>query len=298
MIHMKSLSSDMQAHLDTGATTLCTCWKLTRADGSVTGFTDHDRDLDMGGLTCEAAGGFTASAIETTNGLAIDNLDLMGALSSDRLDAADLAAGLYDGADIEIWRVNWAAPAMRVLMRKGTLGEVSRGRGDFTAEIRGLAHALNQSTGRLYQYGCDADLGDTRCGIDLESATYSGEAVIISADQDRVLHVSGLATFARGWFTRGKVKALDGANAGAVMEIKDHRLEAAGSVLELWQPLARAISAGDRFSVSAGCDKQYATCCARFGNGLNFRGFPHMPGNDFVQARVASDGTNDGGQRR
>ena len=39
---------------------------------------------------------------------------------------------------------------------------------------------------------------------------------------------------------------------------------------------------GDAFFATAGCDKQFATCSAKFGNGVNFRGFPHMPGEEIV----------------
>jgi uncharacterized phage protein (TIGR02218 family) len=48
--------------------------------------------------------------------------------------------------------------------------------------------------------------------------------------------------------------------------------------------------------VTVGCDKSHETCRARFDNVLNFRGFPHMPGNDFV-VRVPQQGEpgHDGG---
>ena len=42
------------------------------------------------------------------------------------------------------------------------------------------------------------------------------------------------------------------------------------------------IAAGDTFDVTAGCDKQFSTCHDKFANVVNFRGFPHIPGNDFV----------------
>ena len=77
-----------------------------------------------------------------------DTLDLEGALKSERLNEADLVAGLHDNALIEIYRVNWAVPEQRVLMRYGNLGEVSRGRHHFKAEIRGLGHELQQPKGR------------------------------------------------------------------------------------------------------------------------------------------------------
>ncbi|HAC59370.1 MAG TPA: beta tubulin, partial [Rhodobiaceae bacterium] len=171
---MKNLSPEFAAHVASGTTTLAWCWKLTRRDGATLGFTEHDRDLAFGGVTYEAAGGFTASALESTGGLNVDNLDVTGALSSARLDEGDLAAGLYDNAEIEIWRVNWQDVSGRVLMRKGNLGEVSRSGAGFTAELRGLAHRLNQPVGRLYQYGCDADFCDARCGLDASDWTAEG----------------------------------------------------------------------------------------------------------------------------
>ena len=293
---MKTIPTGLAAHLASGATTLATCWKLTRADGATMGFTDHDRDIAFGGTTYEAAGGFTASALEHSSGLAVDNLDVAGALSSARIEEGDLAAGLYDDAEVEIWRVNWQAPAERVLLRKGNIGEVTRGRGSFTAELRGLAHRLNQPTGRIFQYGCDADLGDARCGVDLASGAFRGEGAVTSAGDDRVLIASGLGGFAAGWFERGKLVFTSGANEGAAMEVKAHALAPEGARLELWRRMARPVEAGDTFAVTAGCDKQFATCRAKFANGINFRGFPHMPGNDFVVAR-AGDGPNDGGRR-
>ncbi|PKQ08156.1 MAG: beta tubulin [Alphaproteobacteria bacterium HGW-Alphaproteobacteria-11] len=293
---MKTLPPGLEAHLASGATALATCWKLTRADGATMGFTDHDRDIAFGGTTYEAAGGFTASALEHSSGLAVDNLDVAGALSSARIEEGDLAAGLYDDAEVEIWRVNWQAPAERVLLRKGNIGEVTRGRGSFTAELRGLAHRLNQPTGRIFQYGCDADLGDARCGIDLSSSGFRGEGVVTSAEDDRVIVASGLGGFTAGWFERGKLVFTSGANGGAAMEVKAHALAPEGARLELWRRMARPVAEGDTFTVTAGCDKQFATCRAKFSNGINFRGFPHMPGNDFVVAR-AGQGPNDGGRR-
>ena len=107
---MKTISEDLQSHLNSGVTTLCWCWKITRNDGAVQGFTDHDTDLAFDGVTYEAASGFTASEVQSSLGLAVDNLTVVGALNSSTINEADLAAGLYDDASIEIWRVNWSAP--------------------------------------------------------------------------------------------------------------------------------------------------------------------------------------------
>jgi uncharacterized phage protein (TIGR02218 family) len=152
---MKILPTALQAHLDTGTTTLAWCWRITRADDAGFGFTDHDRDLAFDGTVFEAATGFTASEIKDALGLAVDNLEVSSALRSDRLNEDDLAAGLYDDAAVEIWRVNWADTDSRVLMRSGSLGEVRRSGAAFTAEVRGLAHYLQQRIWVVFLFGLE-----------------------------------------------------------------------------------------------------------------------------------------------
>ena len=175
---MRQLAAGLAAHLGSGTTTLCHCWRLETVGGDVMGFTDHDRDLSFDGMGFEAEAGFTATEIESSLGLAVDNLEASGALSSERLNAARLLAGDFDNAAIEVWMVNWQDVSQRSLLRRGNLGEITRGPAAFTAELRGLAHALNQPRGRIYQYGCDAVLGDARCGVDLEAAAFSIEAIV------------------------------------------------------------------------------------------------------------------------
>jgi uncharacterized phage protein (TIGR02218 family) len=288
---MKTLSPELDAHLASGTTTLAWCWRLTRADGSHLGFTDHDRDLAFDGTTFEAASGFTASEMKDSVGLAADNLEVDGALSSDTLNENDLAAGLFDGARIEIWRVNWQDTSQRVLMRSGTLGEVSRGAGAFTAEVRGLAQVLQTPKGRLYQYACDAELGDARCTVDLTSPSLETSGTVVASASRRMFSASLPDAFDADWFTRGRVTFTSGANSGRSEVIRRHGVSASLVELELWQPLAHDITAGDTFTVTAGCDKRLATCRAKFDNAINFRGFPHIPGADLL-TRIARPGTS------
>lgn len=291
---MKTLPAGLQAHLDSGATTLCWCWRLTRADGIKLGFTDHDHDLSFDGTDFEAASGFTATEIESSVGLNVDNLDVESALSSERLNEADLAAGLYDNAGIEIFRVNWAALEQRLLMRSGNLGEVSRGRTHFKAEVRGLAHELNQPKGRIIQPICDADLGDARCGIDLDDPAFKGEGAVTTILGERSVLASGLEGFDQDWFTRGLLTWTSGANTGLKSEVKLHSKDGGGVTLELWQATAEPVVATDGFTVTAGCDKEAKTCFQRFANLDNFRGFPHVPGIDFALAVPDRGKKNDG----
>ncbi len=161
--------------------------------------------------------------------------------------------------------------------------------------MRGLSHYLNQPKGRLYQYGCDATLGDARCGVDLNAAAYKATATVTAVASARQFTVTGLSSFAADFFTRGLATFISGANATFKMEVRRQLKSAGLDTIELWQAMAHTPAIGDSLTLSAGCDKSFTTCGATFANGINFRGFPHMPGNDFVIASARSgDATNDG----
>lgn len=290
---MKTLSNALQTHLASGTTTLCWCWKILRGDGMVLGFTDHDAPLVFGGVTYAAASGFTAGEVQSGADLSVDNLSVMGALSDASLNEHDLAAGLFDNAAIEIWRVNWAAPDQRVLMRSGTLGEVKRGRTAFEAEVRGLTQGLNRPIGRVFGHGCDAVLGDARCTV----AVVPVAGTVVAATDNRRFTATGLGAYASGWFASGKLVFTAGANAGRAMEVKRHTLSGSVASLELWQAMSEAIAPGDAFTVTPGCDRSFATCKTKFSNAANFRGFPYMIGNDAALASVSSSTPLDGGSR-
>lgn len=279
---MKQLPSALADHLASGATTLCWCWRLTRRDGVRLGFTDHDRDIEFAGTVFEAAAGMTASEMRDSVGLSVDNLEVTSAMSSEGLEEADLAAGFYDNASIEIFRVNWTSPDQRVLMRSGNLGEVKRSGLAFTAEIRGLAHTLQETRGRLFQYACDADLGDSRCQVDLANPAFRGTGTLVGIESPRRFTVSGLVAFASGWFAQGLLTFTSGAANGQSVEVKQHAKIGDVVTVELWSQARLPLAPGQTFIVTAGCDKRVATCQAKFANVANFRGFPHMPGNDFL----------------
>jgi uncharacterized phage protein (TIGR02218 family) len=99
--------------------------------------------------------------------------------------------------------VNWQDPGERVLLRYGALGEIRRGKVAFTAEVRSLAHVLNQPVGRAWQATCDAALGDARCGVDLDAPAFKANGTVTDVLRDRAFAVSGLDAFAMDWFASG-----------------------------------------------------------------------------------------------
>lgn len=300
---MKTLDPALAAHLATGATTLCHCWRLIRRDGVVMGFTDHDVDLLLSGTVCSARTGTDSTAAEQLLGFGAGGGDVTGALASAALNEIDLANGLYDGATIETWLVNWLDVTQALLLDIHTLGQIARSEFAFSAQLRSLAQEFDQERGRLFQLGCAADLGDARCKVALTGATFVAQDQV-SATDGRIYLAAGLAGYANDWFSGGELTFTSGANKGGTFIIKQHsvfaEMTAAGSpgtpTLTLWTPTANPIVVGDTFTISAGCDKFFATCQSKFANASNFRGFPHIPGNDLVlQFPSQSDLNMDGG---
>lgn len=274
----KSLSSALQAHLDTGATTMALCWKVTRRDGTVQGFTEHDCDLTFDSLTYIARSGFTATQVAQSLGLAVDNLNVDGAISSDTINEDDLASGRYDDADVELIWVNWADTSMRQTFSRGSIGEVKRGETAFSAEFRSLVHRLNQKTGRQYQRTCDTTVGSTACGINLSSSTYRGTGTVTSAS-GRNLVLSGLSGYADAWFTHGLLTFTSGLNDGLEFEVKSHT----GGNVTLWDVPPGQVLSSDAFFITVGCEQLWTVCRDKFNNLVNFQGFPDIPGQDALQ---------------
>jgi len=290
---MRALDPALKTHLASGATTLATCWRIARKDGAVFGFTDHDRALSFGGTLYEPDTGAEGTALSSSADLSIDNAEIAGLLSSARLTAAALTSGRFDEAAVEMWRVNWADPSQRVLLKRGIIGEVRREGAKFTAEIRGLSQALDQPKGRVYQRQCDANVGDARCKVDLNQPQFKGAGAVVSVIDEARFTVSGLGGFADLWFVHGRLAWLTGANAGTSGHVKAQ----GGASLSLWLPAGAPVSVGDAFEIFAGCDKAFDTCRVKFSNVVNFRGFHLMPGNDFIIEIAAPGGAGDGGRR-
>jgi hypothetical protein len=209
---MRDIPEALAARIESGAARLCHAWIVTRAGGERLGFTDHDRSLEVDGVTCSPSEGWGVGASEAEAG-GVGTSTAQGA-AFDGFEVAD-----FDGAAVELWRVDWSEPGLKVSLWVGSMARLTLSDGAFTAELEGPAARLDRAVGRTYGRACDARFGDARCGL-------AGDAL------------SGLS-----------------------------------------------------------CDKRWRTCVDVFANGANFRGFPHVPGDDFIAAVPVEGGRHDGGRR-
>lgn len=273
---MKSASTKLAAHIAGETTSLATCWKVTRKDGVVFGFTDFDQNLVIDDVAYEARTGYTRTAIQTISDLSVDNLDIESAFDSEAITAQDLRDGVWDNAEVLIFLVSWAdLSAGKIVLKRGMIGQVELKDNLYRTELRGLTQLFSQNIGELYTADCRADLGDTRCKVDLSALTISGAVTAVS---DRYGFTDSSRTEEENYWKGGLVTWTSGANAGRKIEIRSF----ASGAFTLFLPMPSEIAVGDAYTAQPGCDKSFETCRSRYGNGINFRGEPYVPGTDAV----------------
>ena len=251
-------------------------WRLERADGVTLGFTSHDADVQHDGILLHASPGMRPTMVSQSTGLDTDGLDVSGALTSDIIRADDLAAGRWNNAYLEIFLFDWTSPSSgKRVLASGELGAVSFTDDAFEAELVGLQSRLDKAVAPQTSPSCRARFCDAACGLNRERFRYV--ARISEADDNR-LSLAGPVLVADGAFAYGELRWLSGPNCGLIMKI----VQNVGADIFMHSPPFHAARAGDMIELMEGCDKLLSTCATRFGNGINFRGEPYLPGNDLL----------------
>jgi len=252
-----------------------TFWRIRRRDGVTLGLTSHDRDLWFDGVLHRAGPGMLPSAIRRTAQISPDSAEVQGALSHDGIAAADLAAGRFDGAAVEIGVVDWETLERAVLYR-GEIGGVDEQDGGFSAELQSAKVVLEVDLVPRTSPTCRARF--TGPGCTLSAARFTHEAVVTSVDY-AANRVGFASTPVNMW--GGSLRWLDGPHAGLAMEVV--AVEGGGLVLDV--PIDAGLAAGARALLREGCDHTLQTCATRFANAANFQGEPFVPGNDLLARR-------------
>lgn len=285
----------LNTHLATEATHVCYCWSVRRSDGRVLGFTDHDRRLSFEGITFTPESGLSAKALTSTTGLSVNNSEALGVLNADAITEADIEAGRYDDAEVTTWLVQWDDVTRREVKFIGSIGEITRESGTYRAELRGLTELLNQPQGRSYLRTCSAVVGDAGCKVNVNDPMFRADATLSALDDGQVLTMTLDATYTDRWFEGGVIAFRSGLAEGLQAVIKKDETRGTKRILTLWRPMPAAIAVGDSVRLTAGCDKRAQTCREKFGNLLNFQGFPDIPGDDWLMSVPRSEDDDDGG---
>ncbi len=258
---------------DGQVTSLALCWRVERRDGAGCALTSASTAVEHDGVRFEAAPGMMPAAIVRKSGIETGSGEVAGAVTSAALSAGDLAAGRWDGAAMSLVAVDWDDFALPgIALAGGEIGEVSVAGDEFSAELRGAAAKLAAPVCPATSPTCRASFGDARCRVDLAGRTV--RATVVASDGD-ALTIDGVA---EARFVFGRLRWLSGVNTGLSSVI----WAAGGAVVRVREMAPGAVRVGDRVALREGCDKRLVTCAGRFQNVANFRGEPHVPGNDLL----------------
>ena len=263
----------MRVFFDRELDTVATFWRIYRRDGAALAFTSHDRDLSFGGLRHLAAPGMIPAAIRLTSELANDSAEVRGALNHDSIREAELAAGLFDEAAIEIGAVDWASLDHHTLYT-GQIGRIEDDSTQFAAELRSTKSLLEQDLVPRTSPTCRAEFCGRGCGLSAVRFTSALALAEIDLESNRA-RFAGLDGEAH---VDGRLRFMAGPQTGVAFGIVD----ADGDWLVLDRPLVAGTAPGTRTELREGCDHTIATCAGRFANAANFRGEPFLPGNDLL----------------
>jgi uncharacterized phage protein (TIGR02218 family) len=272
-------------------------FKVMRLDGFALYLTTASSSLEYLGDTYTPIGSIETSAFRSEAALKDANVDYQGVISSDKITTADLVAGKYRGATVEVFLIDWRFPFLDpFLRRKYTLGDVSFDGEKWTAEAWGVMRRLQQKVGDRFVRTCVHDLGsdsstsDFDCRKDITTAPFTNtEKPVGDVTSRRVFRVNGLPTslgddyFKDGTVTITETASTSPNNLGTEREIKSSVDEGAGShTIELYLPFPFDLATTtDEVTLVAGCLKRIKVDCeGKFSNKANNGSFPLMPGQD------------------
>jgi len=259
--------------VDGDLTSLALCWRLERLDGAGLALTSHDQPVTIEAVRHEPTPGMTPAAVTRPLGLEPPSAETAGALSSAALDGTDLSLGRWDGARVQLSVVDWQQGDSQIIpLLGGEIGSVNIDGDSFSAELRGASAALEAAVCPATSAECRAQFGDKKCRVDL--AARNVVAHVVSSDGGTLTLDVGVDDR----FVLGRLRYLSGANCGLTTVM----LSASGNVVEVRDLPKASVESGCRVELREGCDKRFETCVSRFANAANFRGEPHLPGNDLL----------------
>ncbi len=289
---MRYISPANLTYLEGYELTLCMCVKLTLRTGTVLGFTDHDADLSVSGVTYRAKVGLEVGAMRWTNRLDTEETELSGIFSAETggLTLANARLGLYNQSAVDIYLVRWDTSALIVPLKRGVLSSIIPQGAGFTATVRSLVEPLaRKRLLRVINKTCDADLFDTRCGV--TPISYNGTTDSLGAEN--VITDAGFAgPTPDSDLVGGKVVLTSGDMTHVGNQVKSY--DSGTGEIVLVRPYPKPVANGTTFTVFEGCDKKASTCKDRFSNLVNFRGYPHVPDKDNVAFKIYPDDTHGG----
>lgn len=284
----------LESVLKSGDIRLCRLWRMQRPDATVIRITDWDVPVTYAGEEYTPAGGIEASAKDMEPGVQSTDQQAIGYLTDERFTEQDLRAGLYDGAVINEYVISAAHPwAGSLIHHRSEILNTENDGTSFRLNLVNMGHKIRQPVGRTYTKECSHQLGDAfgdddKPGCKQNTSNMEVSGTVVSVTDATLSFTSditdvndkdgGVIGGTDGWFAFGEITFDTGNNAGLVADVEDY--ETTGGRFFLLSPTSFEIEVGDTFTAIAGCPKVFGVCKTKFGQILNYGGFPTLPGTD------------------
>lgn len=287
---MRNISEDFKKYLSEDSTTLAYFMDIVCKNGEVIRINSTDLDVvtneemrndieDEKPYTYKA-GGYIPSDYTYSNDGSVQKVEITGLVEEGMFEYEKILNNYYEGAEIYIMIANYLDLSLgHVKLSRGTIGDFEvENTGKFYCEFRGFSQKMNNNTVEKYSLDCRATLFDSKCKVNEQNYTELSTVSSVvdrltfratSLNNDPEFYVGG-----RVIFTSGNAKQLY-SQVRTATKISDTVVE-----FELLKPISSTFSDGDSFNIRAGCDKKVTTCRDKFDNVENFRGEPHIPGDN------------------
>ncbi len=259
-------------------------WRIERQDGEVIALTDHDFDLEFDGDVYSARSALSSSAVDAAIGLEAENAECISGVDGDLIKAEDLKAGLFQDAKVRHFLYDFEAERLEHEIFAGHISKVVFSEGHFRAELASDLDKLDYVYGRKFSKTCDVPFCSQECGLIAEHFCERSKIVAVRGN-----HIEIVAKNSGYPFAHGFVAFAEEGGKNTRYAIREFAQEGDVWRVTLWRTPRFAIEPGGEVYVYAGCDKSFAQCKDVYGNALNFRGFPHIPGEQILSKRAGGN---------
>jgi uncharacterized phage protein (TIGR02218 family) len=283
---MKNISAGLKTAIAGGTTTLARLFEVITPSGNLYRFTDHDTDIfyNLAGPPpaiqhrWHASTGVSVSSIVSSSTNSQSSTQVRVVYTEGFIEELACIKGDFDGASMLVAFLDWSDLTLgHGFLFEGVLGAFQnsfKGYGFF--ELFNKFAQLRRPLGAVYSPECRADLGDSRCGVDINALSTSFSVTAVTGRSAFTATCSSGA--AAKYFEQGTVVFNTGANAGRAVEVLTDPSGSTVRPIRIVLPFPADITIGDTGTLYAGCDKRIKTCKEKFGNAINFQGEPAVPG--------------------
>lgn len=302
---MKQIPIQLQAHYEGYATTTCTITRFKTRDGQLIGLTDADHTIDYDaapagpdepgddyGMMSHKSdnGGISLSNTEAAADLMVGNAE-MTTILSDEITPEKLLAGMLDGAEVHIYRINYMDLSQGHELVDFGYADAARMEGkQVVVAFRSMSDLLKEPQAVLWSKSCDHEFGGPKCPK--EFVWVEGTVLVPDVDEPARVFTSTISA-SDDFYRPGVVKMTSGANIGREMEVAEN----VGGTFALSLDFDYDLAPGDTFEVRQHCSKVYDDaehgCLYWWGvvdRNLYHGGCPDIPTGDGGSSMVPGNG--------